>query len=777
MKGLTFAVVFLGIATLAGCGKHVVGPGQRPPETQLTAGPAEGDTVSFRIRFYWNGYDRDGEVVAYRWAVDPDSPLTFSPPDWHRTAATDTTLVLQVDPLRATARHVFEVTAEDNDGLVDPTPAARYFSTTTLPPTSKIVTGPADGALVSQNFTFGFSGIDPDGKDLGTIIQPAPVDSFQYLLLRVGMVNDYSIPLPPWHQPLPASFSSEYYDLIGQATGDTLLYPHGDWAWTGVRGTQKRFRDMSPGEYVFAIRAVDVAGAREQGITSSSAAIRDHIRHFTVTYVPPPPTVPILTVSSSAWLGSVGLLSPIVYYTAPEVQMFEEAAISFSWDGDTSTYGGQLLGYDYALDDTTGLGDRYDPTLTAVTFGRDRLTPGGHTFYVRCSDSVGHAATISIPLTIVHPAFRDPGAPREILYVDDFLSPGNYPGAGSGFPSDLTETNWYLLPDPGRPAGESRFPRITDAFPGVTVTEWDTYQRGVNEEFHRRAPGVQDLASVSTVVWICDLNNTVSTQTALYQTVVGGLYSALAGYLRAGGTLVVSGFNTVDNVTDFRFPLKDQTSGLCALYAPGSYGRQLDYFPRLYMGVDYTTSNETGRRTTGARDFVAAYPTSEGAALGFDTAYVDTGIASTGAKWDTKSDIVNWVPPPPLSTLDQTLSPGILRIEGLHMMSEFGCGDGGPFAREDPAAPIARPIFTYHGVPRGVSQDGGPSPREGLVCGLLCQSHDLGAASGGTGVYNPSSAVGRIVFLGFPLYFVKDQQASDALFNAFGYVNASPTLP
>jgi hypothetical protein len=774
MRRTLLGLLAIGLLILAGCGKRVVEPNHRghAPDTQLTLGPVEGDTVSFWVHLYWSAFDADGEVLAYRWAVDPDSEKAGSPATWRRTNATDTTLIFPVDPVSASKRHVFLVAAEDNDGLVDPTPASRSFSSTTLPPTSRIESGPADAAPASPDFTFRFSGVDPDGKLLEQIIGATPVDSFQYLLLRVGMVNDYSIPRPPWHQPLPDPFGPVYYDLIGQATGDSLLYPHGDWPWIGVRGTQKRFTDMSPGEYVFAVRAVDVAGAKEQGITANLTAIRAHVRHFTVVHVPPPPPGPTLTVLSSVCFGSLAEVSPIVDYVAPRLRMFAGEIISFSWTGDASSYGGEIVGYDYALDDSSGLGDRYDSGLTAVTLGPDRLTPGSHALYVRCADDGGRVVTVILPLTMVHPSFKDPGAPREILYVDDFLSPGNTPSASGSFPSDPTETSWYLLSDPGRPFGESRFPRITAAFPGVTVTEWDTYQHGMSEDFHRKAPDAQDLAGVSTVVWVGDPNNTPSTQTALYKTIVGGGYSALAGYLRAGGTLIVSGFNTVDNVADFRFPLKDRADGLCNLYAPGSFEWSVDYFPRLYMGVDYTTSNQTGRRALGARDFVAAYPTADGAALGFDTAYVDTGIAATGAKWDTKSNLTGT-----LSFLDQALAPGIFVVEGWHMAPVFGCADGGPFAQEDPAAPIARPIYTYHGVPRGVLLDGGPSPREGLVCGLLCQSHDLGAASGGAGVYHPGSAVGRIVFLGFPLYFVKDQQASDALFRAFSYVNASPTLP
>ena len=54
------------------------------------------------------------------------------------------------------------------------------------------------------------------------------------------------------------------------------------------------------------------------------------------------------------------------------------------------------------------------------------------------------------------------------------------------------------------------------------------------------------------------------------------------------------------------------------------------------------------------------------------------------------------------------------------------------------------------------------------------QSHDLGNHGGR---YVPTSAIGRIAFFTFPLYYLKDADAIDIMKKAFAYVNASPTLP
>jgi hypothetical protein len=773
--------ILLGIALIAGCSKNATAPKKPPPEypnTDLTYAPVENDTVSFRIHFYWSGYDTDGEVVAFRWIVDPDSAdlADKNATNWNRTSAKDTTLLFLVDPVQEVKRHVFVVAAEDNSGRIDQTPAMRVFSAKTVPPTSTIDKGPAaTNPIIGPNFSYEWSGIDPDGGETGG---RAPADSFEYLLLRQGAIADTTG--SGNYDPLPQVFDRTYFvNLINRATGDGL--PRGafperfdDWKWKGIHAKKFRFRSVTPGEYVFALRAVDIAGATEKNLEWVRS-----IRHFTVSDKNPGP---LLTVTASVLTQPLPSATGWDDFARKQLQIFEGETISFSWVADASYYGGEIVGYNYALDDTASLGGSFDARTTGATFGPDRLFPGAHFLYVRCVDDGGLVTNAVIPLLIVHPSFRDPGAAREILYVDDFLSPGNTPQASGSFPSDPTETSWFLLRDLSEPPGAARFPRITDAFPGVTVTEWDTYQRGTSEDFHRKQPEPRDLATISTVVWICDANNTPSTQTGLYKTLVGGSYSELAGYLRAGGTLVLSGINTVDNVADFRYTLKDQTRGLCFRFEPNSPEWNLDYFPRLFMDVSYSIPSQDGRRAVGARDFVAAYPTAAGRTFGFDTAYVDTGIVSTGAKWDTKSNITGTP-----AFLDQSLAPGLFGIEGWVLMSgnfprdtqgsSFACRETPNFAMEDPLRTIVTPIYTYHGVRNGYLQDGPTSRREGRVCGLLCQSHDLGLTGVATPTYQPSSAIGRIVFIGFPLYFIKNQQASDILFTAYSYVAGSPTLP
>jgi hypothetical protein len=289
----------------------------------------------------------------------------------------------------------------------------------------------------------------------------------------------------------------------------------------------------------------------------------------------------------------------------------------------------------------------------------------------------------------------------------------------------------------------------------------------------------EELANYRTIIWYVDLNNTISSPTALWKTLVGGSYSELAGYLRAGGTLILTGFQIAAQTS--RFPDAVTTTsfsrGICASLDEGTQPWRGAYFARDFMGLDGALSNDGATRSGGARDFVEARVTPTGAALGFVTATMDVGGA--GAKWDSMAFNPTRFP----DTRDTRLAPGLPKIEGWRLMEQagrnFGCFDPNVVIRKENGGPITLPVLTYHGVPKGVDYDGGPSPREGLVVGIATQAHDLGT-SGNVGpitFQNSRGVIGRMVVLGFPMYYTKDSQAYGVMRAAFAWVNASPTLP
>lgn len=732
----------------AGCADSVKPP--RPqesdPETELTYAPVPNDSTYFRVHLYWSGSDRDGEVIGFRFAMDADTVLPVT--QWRRTAAHDTTLAFTVDPVQAAALHAFMISAVDNAGRVDKSPAKRVFSTRTVPPTSQIVSGPglSTAQTIPTAFTFQWSGIDPDAVEVG---HSAPVDSFEYLLIEMGAS------VAPGHPVLPPWDPATYVAMINQATGRTLPPPYDDWTWRGVRGQTGRFYGIAPGEYVFAERAVDVAGAAER-----SLQFPRNIRHFTVAgNSPTAPAGPILTVASDVAPYPFTAAGSVDQARVP-VQFMEGDAVAFSWSATAAAYGAHVIGYTYALDDTSTL-----PALslanTSATFASAQLTPGSHTLYVRAVDDVGLVTNAVIPLFVVHATFKDPGAPREVLYVDDSQAPGAVQQRIGNFPSDAEETDWWTL---------TVLPRL-----GVPYTEWDTYLIGQGDVEGRKAPDLRDLARYSTVIWNVDLNNGVASPTALYKTLVGDGRRELASYLRAGGTLILSGMSIGSNICEPRSTLyARRSSGICSAVRPGSIEYQLSYFPRNFAGIDGALPSDQGLRTLGARDFIAAYPTAAGIAAGLDTVEVDRGDPGSGAKW------ITYVGGDP----NTNRSPGLPAVDGWNLATDFGCEpDPGAFAPEDPARPISEAILTYQGVKVGVDEEGGASPHEGMVAGVRVQAHRptpiAPPDSYGTPppVFDPNNSLGRMVILSFPLYFLRDDDAIRILTSAYSYVSASPTLP
>ena len=754
---VSILVLATGIGYLAGCSNSVKPPPPPPalfPETELTFAPLQGDTTLFRVHFFWNGYDKDGEVVRFRFAIDADTALPETA--WHTTTAKDTTLKFLVDPVHEIETHTFEIASEDNSGRIDQTPARRTFSAKTTPPTSEITKGPsAFNPLVGPNFTFEWQGIDPDGGETGG---RAPVDSFEYVLLLIGGVGDTT----GLHPPLPFFEQTKYVNLINEGTGATLPAPYDDWRWIGIHDLKHRFRNATPGEYVFAERAVDIAGATEKNLKWVT-----NIRHFTVSTANPGPS---LVIRSSV------LVQPLPPTSGPEdtprkdIQIFEGETISFSWTASAEAYGGEIVGYTFALDDTSSF-PGIDLLRTGATFTPAQLPAGHHFLFVRAVDDGGLITNAVIPILIVHPAFKDASNGRAVLYVDDSMSPGSQLSRILSYPSDIEETNWWVNGiDASHPS------LLRQSLPsGVPFTEWDTYLAGQNDVLGRKQPLPVDLAHFTTVIWNVDFNNSVGNGTALWRTLVGGSYSELSGYLRAGGTLILTGFTLGSNTTS---PLTTMytygNKGICVALAPGTPDFNLAYFPRLMMGVDGMISGgNDALRTLGARDFLAAYPTTEGSTLGYDSVFVDAGPLGSAAKWITY-----------YGSGDRNVNeaPGLPQVDGWIMARNFNCQENpvAVFRLEQPTQAISLPIYRYHGARVGINQDGGPSPREGLVVGVRVQAHDLGNNPSGGGIITPGNsagAMGRMVHLGFPLYFMRDQNAVKLLQTAFNYVNASPTLP
>jgi len=137
---LIYVLAALGLFLVQGCEQEDIVrlDRNRPPETVLSVAPELSERAFHKYRVRWTGLDRDGVVVAYRVATVSEEELyggLRGPEDivqyllalnWVVTDATESLFVFKADRPNS-RKHSLYVASIDNDGKVDPTPAATNF--------------------------------------------------------------------------------------------------------------------------------------------------------------------------------------------------------------------------------------------------------------------------------------------------------------------------------------------------------------------------------------------------------------------------------------------------------------------------------------------------------------------------------------------------------------------------------------------------------------------------------------------------------------------------
>lgn len=177
------------------------------PDTSLASTPSQ-------QHLYWWGDDPDGVVVGFVFSWTEDQPSLAT---WTFTTRWDSVFALSI-PGTDTI-YTFRVSAVDDDGAVDPTPAVQHFPVHNTPPRVEFVPGSDVPETTFTVASFFWRGSDYDGD--------ATIHSYLWAL------DDASRPLSQWHR-LPAT-----------RTHVTLTADSG----------------LVPGDHVFYLMAMDVAGA------------------------------------------------------------------------------------------------------------------------------------------------------------------------------------------------------------------------------------------------------------------------------------------------------------------------------------------------------------------------------------------------------------------------------------------------------------------------------------------------------------------------------------
>jgi hypothetical protein len=194
---------------------------------------------------------------------------------------------------------------------------------------------------------------------------------------------------------------------------------------------------------------------------------------------------------------------------ADSFDIFEGEHLTFNWIATSEDCGGDVLGYSYAYDDTTDWGLSY--SLDDVHF-EVTPEPGEHTFYLSAIDDLGMITRGRVCVNVAQMT-------REyVLLVDGW----DYHESIAPWGTDEQRDTFYDT--------------LTMACSRPVVT-WDMAEHVVGGS--PRPPDVSTMAGASTVLWFYDQDcEELDLTFDPYQ----AEYLSLAGYVRAGGNLVLAGW-------------------------------------------------------------------------------------------------------------------------------------------------------------------------------------------------------------------------------------------
>lgn len=413
---LSSAIVCLALVSPIGCDedKGSLIP-NNPPSVRLTAFPPDSGTSNYNVEFCWEGWDSDGEIDYYLYAIDPPDMYGIQDSIWTRTddhsgsfifeAADYDTLYPWKDPQIAKSWHVFVIKAVDDMGTMSE-PEFLAFNAATIAPRTQITT-PAPEAAIQ-----GYMGSSQDvglrvtlrweGEDMDGLLSNEPVA----YLIKVTDVGG----------------ESGWFRLADIVWRDTT-------AWIERReGENKLELTLDDNHnYAISVRAVDEAGAAEPLLLLNGNMLWVGARKSG--------SLPELTLRS-ALLGErtwQGWTQDMETYEVPLGSRYE-----LGIEGNANWYGGLVTGFSYAWDLEDVESNETDPE------GEGAWTPWSefrkviiaefdevrdYFLNIRCKDDGGGMALATIRFHVVPLE-----SPKSLCYIDDWR---RYPKTGiDGEPLD-----------------------------------------------------------------------------------------------------------------------------------------------------------------------------------------------------------------------------------------------------------------------------------------------------------------------------------------------------
>ncbi len=456
------ALVGTALGLFSGCNEDKGWPiPNDPPEVRLTAFPPDSGTSNYNVELYWEGWDYDGEIDYFIYAIDPPDMYGSEDSVWTRIdayhgsfvfSATDfDTLYNWRKPQIAKGWHVFVIKSVDDMGAIsDPDYVA--FNATTIAPRTQFTTPPPYGGIqeymgapqeVGLRVTFRWEGEDADG-----LFSEVPVG---YLLKVVDVTGKGQSALVP------------------SVWADTT-----EWIERGA-GDRRVVLDLDDGHnYAVAIRGIDEAGAVEPLLLLNGNMMWVGARQSS--------SFPELTLRSAAfgqrsWRGWV-----------MDTEVYEVAFGSreeFSISGNADWYGGLITGYSYGWDLSDPESNETDPsgqgawtpwsmarTVIPAEFAEER----DYYLHVRCKDDGGGMTLATVKFNVIH---LEPT--KNLCYIDDWR---HYP-KDAFYGEPLDDEVWQMMLE-GYNYGED--------WADVSWDEWDV-------PYTEHMPTLEFLSKFRVVVW------------------------------------------------------------------------------------------------------------------------------------------------------------------------------------------------------------------------------------------------------------------------------------
>lgn len=408
--GAPLALLFLGALGLA-CSRQAplsLGPNQRPT-LELTQAPVNVTQPFFYgYELRWAGYDVDGAIAYFRYAIDPPTPPN-SDTVWVTTKENRKSFLFHADKVDTTTDrtaegfHTIVLEAVDDRGAFS-APVARSFTSFTIAPTVQ-VTNPVPNHLLppqlGPSFRMSWKGDDPDGRGTNRPVQ------YKFKLFSDG--------------------NNEFDFLTLLVNPDSLRRRYAprfsEWDSVGGDTTAVDFRNMVPGrKYVAVVVAFDEVGAYSPVMNFDV-----NMLYFTVNLAGLlGPKLSVFNESFFFTYPSGGFsLDPALYI---RTESAAGRAAHFGWFG-TTPVGMFVTGYRWMLDGNVGddtprtdesseffRWSRWSPLATSVDL--PPFNPSGvsesHFLYIEAKDNLDQVSLAIVLFTVVRPVFD-----KELLFVDD----------------------------------------------------------------------------------------------------------------------------------------------------------------------------------------------------------------------------------------------------------------------------------------------------------------------------------------------------------------------